>query len=94
MLCILRGGDEPRLPPAELDRILKAGTSYRKFMKKRPSQLVKATTEDMDIRLVLDLQVRPLLSADPLTALTALRADVPSPRLPRSGRKQHPSNAR
>ncbi|KAK4698373.1 hypothetical protein P7C70_g7905, partial [Phenoliferia sp. Uapishka_3] len=57
VLCILRGADEPRLPPLELERILKAGTKYRRFMKTSPSQLSKANTSDVDVRLILDLQV-------------------------------------
>ncbi|KAL8293572.1 hypothetical protein RQP46_000273 [Phenoliferia psychrophenolica] len=57
VICILRGADEPRLPAAELERVVQAGVAYRKFMKKRPSQLAKAKTDDMDIRLVLDCQM-------------------------------------
>ncbi|KAM0748676.1 hypothetical protein T439DRAFT_69984 [Meredithblackwellia eburnea MCA 4105] len=57
VLCILRGGDEPRLPSGDLDRVIKAGKSYRSFMKKNPSQLSKAQSDDGGIRLVLDLQM-------------------------------------
>jgi hypothetical protein len=56
VLCILRGGDEPKLPASDLRRIIEAGKRYTSFMKKRPSQLAQARCDDPSVRLVLDLK--------------------------------------
>lgn len=58
VLAIIRGADEPRLPPQELERVIKASKKYKSFLKTKPSPLAKAQVDDPDVRFVLDLQVR------------------------------------
>lgn len=96
VICILRGADEPRLSPDDLERVVNAGKSHRRFMKKYPSQLAKAQTDDSGVRLVLDLQVRPFspppVEREHVELTLFAKSDVPTSPFSRSRCDQNPGD--
>ena len=70
VVCIVRGGDEPRLDRYDLERVVvrvttletgltsqRASKIYKKWMKRNPTQLAKVQTDNLSVRLIVDLQI-------------------------------------
>jgi hypothetical protein len=56
VVTIVRGADAPRLDKYDLDRILRAAKVYKAYQRKNPTPLGKATMDNPNVRLILDLQ--------------------------------------
>lgn len=57
VVTIVRSAEDPRLDKYDLGRIMKASRVYQTLLKKHRNRITRSMTEDINVRLILDLKL-------------------------------------
>jgi hypothetical protein len=57
VVAIVRSAEEPRLDKYDLERVMSASKAYKSLLAKNQNQITSSMTENIHVRLILDLKL-------------------------------------